>query len=267
MHAGAVESGTEENGTEERVRRRANTRARLVTASRAVFADRGVDAATVDDLTGAAGFSRGAFYSNFSSKEEIFFEMYRGLTADVIDVVRQRLATTDPSDLTPDLVNDIFADLRPIGRLWYLIYTEASVLALRDQRWRHVFADQRVVMRREFAEVLGGILDVTGARPLVDLERVADVVFGVFLTFMVQEHLEDIDTAEIAQLAFPAIVEGMTVPADGDPAHRPGARCGPAGADRAESEQTGAAQRSAAQRSAAQRSADHPATDRPGAGP
>src|SRR5699024_12302943 len=53
-------------------RRKENTRARLVRASLDVFVDEGIDGATVDDLGRAAGFTRGAFYSNFSSKEEVF---------------------------------------------------------------------------------------------------------------------------------------------------------------------------------------------------
>ena len=42
------------------VRRRENTRSRLVRASLAVFVDKGIDGATIDDLVTAAGFTRGA---------------------------------------------------------------------------------------------------------------------------------------------------------------------------------------------------------------
>ena len=51
------------------VRRRENTRARLIEAAEVVFATTGLKRVTVDDLVGAAGFTRGAFYSNFSSIE------------------------------------------------------------------------------------------------------------------------------------------------------------------------------------------------------
>ncbi|MDI9589364.1 MAG: TetR family transcriptional regulator, partial [Acidobacteriota bacterium] len=53
-------------------RKRSHTRQKLVSAAAQVFADKGVAGATVDDLVKAAGFTRGAFYSNFSTKEEVF---------------------------------------------------------------------------------------------------------------------------------------------------------------------------------------------------
>lgn len=48
------------------------TRARLLEAAGEVFAERGFHGASVEDITDRAGFSRGAFYSNFESREELF---------------------------------------------------------------------------------------------------------------------------------------------------------------------------------------------------
>lgn len=49
----------------QQARSKENTRRRLIEASIEVFTQKGVEGATVDDLTRAAGFTRGAFYSNF----------------------------------------------------------------------------------------------------------------------------------------------------------------------------------------------------------
>ena len=53
--------------------RRGRTRDRLLDAAVEVFAERGVGAATVELICERAGFTRGAFYSNFSTKEELLF--------------------------------------------------------------------------------------------------------------------------------------------------------------------------------------------------
>ena len=74
------------------VRSRENTRARLVEAAAQVFADKGLDGATLDDLTAAAGFTRGAFYSNFESKHELFFAVHDDLSSRLIAVIRETLA-------------------------------------------------------------------------------------------------------------------------------------------------------------------------------
>ena len=54
---------------------REETRARLFAAAAEEFAALGVGAATVEDITGTAGFTRGAFYSNFTSKDELILAM------------------------------------------------------------------------------------------------------------------------------------------------------------------------------------------------
>lgn len=51
------------------------TRQRLLDAARAVFMKDGFAAASLEDITAAAGYTRGAFYSNFGSKLQLFLEL------------------------------------------------------------------------------------------------------------------------------------------------------------------------------------------------
>jgi len=62
-----------------RQRRKAETRGLLVEAGLKVFADRGFDLATLDDVAEAAGFTKGAIYRQFPSKNAFLlglFEQY-----------------------------------------------------------------------------------------------------------------------------------------------------------------------------------------------
>ena len=72
-------------------RRKENTRAKLVRASLDVFVEKGIDGATVDDLVKAAGFTRGAFYSSFSSKEEVFIALFDEVTAELMAIANSSL--------------------------------------------------------------------------------------------------------------------------------------------------------------------------------
>jgi AcrR family transcriptional regulator len=54
-------------------RRRQLTRDALVTAAAEVFNRKGFNGASLDEIAEAAGFTRGAIYSNFGSKEELLF--------------------------------------------------------------------------------------------------------------------------------------------------------------------------------------------------
>jgi AcrR family transcriptional regulator len=51
--------------------RRQATRERVLEAAGEVFAERGFHGASVEDICERAGFTRGAFYSNFSSKDDL----------------------------------------------------------------------------------------------------------------------------------------------------------------------------------------------------
>lgn len=52
-------------------RRRELTRAALVQSAAEIFAERGFHAASLEEIAQAAGFTRGAIYSNFQDKEEL----------------------------------------------------------------------------------------------------------------------------------------------------------------------------------------------------
>ncbi len=60
-----------------RLEQQAATRERLITAAEAVFARQGFGGASIDLIAAEAGFSKGAVYSNFESKEALFLELLR----------------------------------------------------------------------------------------------------------------------------------------------------------------------------------------------
>ena len=58
-----------------RAEAQAETRRRLLEAAAQVIRERGFGAASVEAIAAAAGFTRGAFYSNFETKEQLFVEL------------------------------------------------------------------------------------------------------------------------------------------------------------------------------------------------
>lgn len=70
-----------------RVEKQAQTRAQLIRAAAGVFARRGFQAATVEEIAEEAGYSHGAVYSNFAGKEELFLAVFEQYMAQRIDEV------------------------------------------------------------------------------------------------------------------------------------------------------------------------------------
>ncbi len=70
---------------------RAETRARLLDAAVGVFVERGIAAATVEDIAEAAGFSRGAVYSNFADKDAVVLALLQKMTDDAMAEIEDLL--------------------------------------------------------------------------------------------------------------------------------------------------------------------------------
>ena len=56
----------------------AQTRARLIDTAQQLFVTNGYGGTSIRDIADWAGYSQGAFYSNFASKEEVLLELLRG---------------------------------------------------------------------------------------------------------------------------------------------------------------------------------------------
>ncbi|MEV6063162.1 TetR/AcrR family transcriptional regulator [Nocardia asteroides] len=111
-------------------RRRAETRARLLDAAFRVFAEKGFGLVRIEDVCGAAGYTRGAFYSQFDSLEELFFVLYDQRATLITEQVRDALATLDdPSDLAA-FVDRLSATLL-LDRDWLLVKTDFLTHAAR----------------------------------------------------------------------------------------------------------------------------------------
>ena len=61
------------------------TRAAVISAARAIFAERGYDAASIDEITKRAGISKGALYHHYRDKTEILAAAYEDLERELTD--------------------------------------------------------------------------------------------------------------------------------------------------------------------------------------
>ncbi|HLL62878.1 MAG TPA: helix-turn-helix domain-containing protein [Propionibacteriaceae bacterium] len=72
--------------------RRAQTQERLMAAAVRVFAERGIIGASVEEICEAAGFTRGAFYSNFADKDELVLALIRQTIRTQVSAAEQAIA-------------------------------------------------------------------------------------------------------------------------------------------------------------------------------
>ncbi len=87
--------------------RRAHTRDKLMDAALDVFAEKGVLGATVEEICERAGFTRGAFYSNFESKDDLCVAARARFVADAEEAMRAAVAVLPPEVNDPAAVTDV----------------------------------------------------------------------------------------------------------------------------------------------------------------
>jgi AcrR family transcriptional regulator len=148
------------------------TSQRLVDAAQRLIARQGLEAASVEDIAEAAGYSRGAFYSNFKGKHDLFCEVLRQ------DQQRNNAKFAVALDDTLPL-EQILARVREVNaglfndRDSFMAWTEARMLSARDPKFRAMVADL-IAERRDFVvAILQYLAKRMDATPNVPLEALA----------------------------------------------------------------------------------------------
>ena len=127
-------------------KRRAETRARLVDAAFRVFADKGFGHARIEDVCAEAGYTRGAFYSQFASLDELFFTLYDERATLIADQLTTAMtAPPEPADWTGTL--DRITQTLLLDRDWLLVKTDFLMYAARDPAVAERLATHRDQLR------------------------------------------------------------------------------------------------------------------------
>jgi AcrR family transcriptional regulator len=79
-----------------RAERREQTRQELISAAEACFVTRGFHATSVDQVAERAGYTKGAVYSNFAAKEDLFFAVYERRVEHALTEVAPGLRQAGP---------------------------------------------------------------------------------------------------------------------------------------------------------------------------
>ena len=127
-----------------RADRQAQTRRALLDAAGDVFVERGLQGASVEAISERAGFTRGAFYSNFSSKEELFAEVLQDRVYSAYRAMAEAQLATD-ADAIPT-ARQTAEQLAVVqahrgGRWLFRLWLELLLQAGRDPKMRELAAE------------------------------------------------------------------------------------------------------------------------------
>ncbi|MFG3103908.1 TetR/AcrR family transcriptional regulator [Streptomyces sp. NPDC048182] len=148
-------------------KRRVRTRADLLEAAFAVFAAKGFGRVSIEEVCQAAGYTRGAFYSNFASLDELFFALYRERADLIAGQVSGALALDGP-ELDLAAAVDRVTEVLLMDRDWLLVKTDFLTHAARRPDVARTLLAHRARLREAVAERLaraglGGVEDAAHA--------------------------------------------------------------------------------------------------------
>ncbi|MFC9660175.1 TetR/AcrR family transcriptional regulator [Nocardia sp. NPDC127606] len=129
---------------------RAEVRERVLAAALSEFAGKGFVGTTIDAIADVAGFTKGAVYSNFGSKDDLFFALLDQQISRRIEAVTA-LADAAATRPTITAIGDLLMQGMLDNRDWQLLFTEYWLRALRDESVRERFVQHRRTVRAAIA--------------------------------------------------------------------------------------------------------------------
>lgn len=206
--------------------RRGQTRRLLIAAAREVFVEHGIRDAPVELICQRAGFSRGAFYSNFATKEELFLALLREETRKRVERVRTALDDPDTTGLDEGLdeptfrekihqVYELCAEPLVADQSWYMLLNEFKTrLMYQPTLAAHVNAELARLIE-ELGQMLVEASRRLGMKLVVPPQDAVHAISALAAASIEQASLENLNS--VAETSFfantlPRLLCGMIIP-------------------------------------------------------
>ncbi|BCL84477.1 TetR family transcriptional regulator [Ktedonobacteria bacterium brp13] len=186
---------------------RLHTRERLLEAATEVFSRRGFEAASVDEIADEAGFSKGAVYSNFASKEELFLtlldrHLWNELQSMMMQFTVPKEAAPDVEKITVDAKESeqreesphpqTFKEALQKKRTENILTLEFFLYAMRHPEAQQQLAERYRGGRQEITKVLQTLLNEHGGQAGFPIEYMSWSLIALGLGLALQAYLEPV---------------------------------------------------------------------------
>lgn len=164
------------------------TRERLLDAALEVFSRRGYHAASVDEIAAEASLSKGAVYSNFSSKEDVFLALIDRRFASEVQTYPGIVSFIE-GDEQPGKGLD-FNQVAAQDRAWNLVIIEFFLYATRNEEICRQLADRMVGLREQMRKNLADLFAQQGKTPALPIEELPWSIFALGLGLGIMYYID-----------------------------------------------------------------------------
>lgn len=165
------------------------TRSRFIQAAEKIFARDGFDSAKLEEIAAAAGYTRGAFYANFDSKEDLFLALLEREITNRIAHIRKHLAGYEKPAEKLAALRDVWLDMC-LDRRWSLLALEFKLFAVRHPEVKTRLTTMHRRLVSSGVELLDQIMDGLG-RKLPASAHAVGIAFFSLSSGLTLEHMLD----------------------------------------------------------------------------
>ncbi|HMR49192.1 MAG TPA: TetR/AcrR family transcriptional regulator [Arachnia sp.] len=159
--------------------RREATRRRLIQAGIQEFAVRGIDATSVEQLSEAAGFTRGAFYSNFDDKDDLILAILEDVHTTTSTLFREAVEQL-PDGVSLDEAVAMVLQSRMVSPEVHTTMLEITLRSRRNPQLQARLTERRCELNPLFREVLTAAAERLGLRLTVDTADFIDIIDALY---------------------------------------------------------------------------------------
>lgn len=177
-----------------RAETQARTRQLVLEAAQRRFLEHGFAATSLDDIAREAGFSKGAVYSNFAGKSDLFLAIVEAQFADLTE--RLRAAVRGDTDVLARLsgVAEVYEEYLRLETGWSRWFPELAALAGQDVEARTRFAAVVRGMEEAIAEVVAETQASLEVAPALPARETAAIIVALVIGMTVRS-LHDLETS------------------------------------------------------------------------
>ena len=165
------------------------TRNSLLRAAGKLFCRTGLEGASVDQVAQEAGFTKGAFYANFKSKEELFLVMLDERFARELERIDQALSGAAEPHVEAQSAATEFIHFAG-DEDWPRLYFQFVAHAARDDEFRQELATRQQAMREKLVETFARWKAGYDKKPPLPLEEITAMVYCMADGFLVDRMIE-----------------------------------------------------------------------------
>jgi AcrR family transcriptional regulator len=162
-----------------RLEQQARTRSRLMQAASKVFSRKGMHGASVDEVAQEAGYTKGAFYANFRSKEELFLAMLDERFGERLGQIDHAFASDEsPPEQARQAAAEFARSIRADPDHDRL-FLEFASYALQEPAFREELVTRFATLRSRMAEIYERRMEAYGMEPPVPVDGIVRMVIAM----------------------------------------------------------------------------------------